>query len=217
MARDETTVRRRTRPRVRPTREQTKATLIKAARRVFAERGYGHATVDEIAEAAGLTKGAVYSNFGGKAELFYALMRERIEERLDLAAEAAGTLRGNVDQIAVGVGGVLKELMMSQREWQIMYVEFWAVAAHDQRLQESFAIQRREARARIGKIVQKLAEGLGVETEMPSDEIAAIVLGLANGVAMEQIADPEQLDPDLLTKALQMLFRGTGISSSVKN
>jgi len=190
--------------------------LIKAARRVFAERGYGHATVDEIAEAAGLTKGAVYSNFGGKAELFYALMRERVEERLDLVADAAGTIRGNLDQVTVAVGGLLKELMMTQREWQIMFVEFWAVAAHDHRLQESFAIQRRDARARIGKIIQNVADELGIETEVPSEEIAAILLGLANGVAMEQIADPEQLDPDLLTKAMRMMFRGAGISSSPK-
>lgn len=213
MARDETAAQRRLRPRVRPTREQTKASLIKAARQVFAERGYGHATIDEIADAAGLTKGAVYSNFGGKAELFYALMRERIEERLALAAEAAGAIHGDIDRVTMGVGDVLKELMISQREWQIMYVEFWAAAAHDERLHESFALQRREARGRIGTVIEKLAEALGLETTMPSDEVAAIVLGLANGVAMEQIADPEQLDPELLTKALRMLFSGARATS----
>ena len=75
--------------RVRPTRAQTRARLLKAAGEVFAERGYDRASLDDVAAAAGLTKGAVYSSFASKDELFYALMRERIGERLDLVAEAA--------------------------------------------------------------------------------------------------------------------------------
>ena len=60
--------------RVRPTRAQTRARLLQAAGEVFARRGYDRASLDEVAAAAGLTKGAVYSSFAGKDELFYALM-----------------------------------------------------------------------------------------------------------------------------------------------
>ena len=55
---------------------------------MFAQRGYDRASLDDVATAAGLTKGAVYSSFAGKDDLFYALMRERIDERLALVTEA---------------------------------------------------------------------------------------------------------------------------------
>jgi AcrR family transcriptional regulator len=63
--------------RQRPTRAQTRQRLLQAAGEVFAQRGYDRASLDDIATAAGLTKGAVYSSFAGKDDLFYALMRER--------------------------------------------------------------------------------------------------------------------------------------------
>src|SRR5271165_2504223 len=92
--------------RVRPTRAQTRARVLKAAGEVFAERGYDRASLDDVAAAAGLTKGAVYSSFASKDELFYALMRERIGERLDLVAEAVER-QASVGDIARDAGGAL--------------------------------------------------------------------------------------------------------------
>src|ERR1039458_9361995 len=69
------------RTRARRTRAQTRARLLQAASEVFAKHGYDRASLDDVAAAAGLTKGAVYSSFASKDELFYALMRERIDER----------------------------------------------------------------------------------------------------------------------------------------
>src|SRR5277367_4192369 len=79
----------RPKARVRPTRAQTRERLLGAAGAVFAERGYDGASLDDVAVAAGLTKGAVYSSFASKEELFYALIRERIRERLELVTKAA--------------------------------------------------------------------------------------------------------------------------------
>ncbi len=73
--------------RSRPTRAQTRARVLRAAGQVFAERGYERSSLDDVAAAAGLTKGAIYSSFSGKEELFYALMEERINERLALVAD----------------------------------------------------------------------------------------------------------------------------------
>ncbi len=59
-----------------PKAERTRADLLAAARRVFAEKGYEGASVGDVAAAAGYTKGAVYANFGSKEELFLELARE---------------------------------------------------------------------------------------------------------------------------------------------
>jgi hypothetical protein len=55
-----------------------------------------------------------------------------------------------------------------------------------------------------------------MDTELPmsGEHLAAIVLGLVNGVAMEQIADPEQLQPELLVRGLQMLIKGVSATNA---
>src|SRR5579862_5698159 len=60
-------------------RQQTRAYLLKAAEQVFSERGFHGATLDEVAAVAGFTKGAVYSNFQSKDDLFLALLEARYQ------------------------------------------------------------------------------------------------------------------------------------------
>src|SRR5574341_942153 len=60
----------------------TRERLLKAAERVFARRGYGGASLDDVAEEAGFSKGAIYSNFKNKEDLFLALVDQHIEERV---------------------------------------------------------------------------------------------------------------------------------------
>ena len=69
-------------------RELTRAHLLAAAAEVFAERGFQRATLDQIADAAGFSKGAVYSNFASKDELFLALNQRQGEEMVNAYAEA---------------------------------------------------------------------------------------------------------------------------------
>src|SRR5262245_12987103 len=61
--------------------EHNRASVLDAARTVFLAKGYAGATLDAIADAAGFSKGVVYSQFGGKADLFLALLELRIDER----------------------------------------------------------------------------------------------------------------------------------------
>ena len=63
-------------------REKTRGCLVEAAAKVFTRRGYDKASLDEVAEEAGFTKGAVYSNFKGKEDLFLATIDAHFEERL---------------------------------------------------------------------------------------------------------------------------------------
>ena len=115
---------------MRPTRAQTRTRLLTAAGTVFAERGYDRASLDDVAVAAGLTKGAVYSSFASKEELFYALMRERIRERLELVTKAVER-QATVRDITRDAASALAELISSQAEWHLLFIEFWARAVRD--------------------------------------------------------------------------------------
>src|SRR5438093_937347 len=84
-------------------REQTRAYLLEAAAAVFAARGFHGASLDEIAEAAGFTKGAIYSHFQSKADLFLALQKERQDAMLEQFFAAA---REHGDDAGAGMAAV---------------------------------------------------------------------------------------------------------------
>src|SRR5947209_14313927 len=114
-------------------REQTRTSLLTAARRVFGERGFGGASLDEIAERAGYTRGALYYNFpGGKEDLFIALLEDRIDNRVEISQTAfAGADGDPADTIAraraaaADAGAAVRE----NREWQLLFFEFALHAA----------------------------------------------------------------------------------------
>ena len=63
-------------------RARTRAQLLSAAARVYARRGFDGATLDEVAEEAGFTKGAVYDHFGSKENLLFALLDEHLSAQI---------------------------------------------------------------------------------------------------------------------------------------
>ena len=67
------------RVRTRPTRDETREKLFEAAAEVFEEHGIGAASIEMIAAAAGLTRGAFYSNFDGKDDLIIAMLEDHVE------------------------------------------------------------------------------------------------------------------------------------------
>lgn len=191
--------------RQRPTRAQTRQRLLQAAGEVFAQRGYDRASLDDIATAAGLTKGAVYSSFAGKDDLFYALMRERIDERLALVTEAVER-QATVGAIAGDAGSGLAQLMSSQRDWHLLFIEFWARAVRDPALHNEFVHERRFVRGLIAQFLEAQAERAGVNLPAPADQLAVAVLALSNGIAIENLADPDTVDPSTFGVALGLLL-----------
>jgi len=196
--------------RTRPTREQTRARLLQAAGEVFAERGYERASLDDVAGAAGLTKGAIYSSFASKDELFYALMAERIGERLALVAGAVDR-QSTVREMTREAAGGLVELIHSQNDWHLLFIEFWARAVRDPALREEFARHRRVARAVIAEFLERQAARAGVRLPAAADQLAVAVLALSNGIAIEQLADPETVDPGTFATILGLLVGGLGV------
>src|SRR5580658_10966151 len=117
--------------------ERIRAALLASARRVFLERGYHGASVDQIAEAAGFSTGVVYSQFGGKADLFLALLEARIAERAADNMRAVEGLTGDK-----GIARLLEHAASVDRaepEWGLLVVEFRVHAVRDPGLAVRFA------------------------------------------------------------------------------
>src|SRR5271166_4118931 len=113
-------------------RQQTREHLLQAAAQVFAERGFHGASLDEVASVAGFTKGAVYSNFKNKEDLFLALFKANYDREMD--ALRTTLVRSDVppqDRISDFVELMRLESDKSGSNFSLLYQEFWLYAARN--------------------------------------------------------------------------------------
>src|ERR1700689_4950790 len=146
--------------RTRPTRSETRERILQAAGEVFTSRGYDGASLDQVAAAAGLTKGAVYSSFSGKDELFFALVADRLEERLAVVADAADGQR-DLHQLFDDAEDDLAALFTTQRDWQLLFIECWIRAVRDPERRAQWARERRAARLGVAHFFERHAAAAG--------------------------------------------------------
>ena len=190
--------------RTRPTRAETRKRILHAAAEVFTSRGYDGASLDQVAAAAGLTKGAVYSSFSGKDELFFALVADRLDQRLAVVAAAADGRR-DLRQLFDDTEDDLAALFTTQRDWHLLFIECWARAVRDPKRRAEWARQRRAARAVIADFFERHAAAAGDALPAPAADLAVVAMALSNGLAMEYIADPESVDAGLFARTLAQL------------
>jgi AcrR family transcriptional regulator len=187
------------RPRVpRPPKEAVRSRVLQAAGEVFAERGFAAASLDQVAAAAGFTKGAVYSSFASKDELFLALMAEEVQRRVD-GIEAA--LQAAPD-LTAALAAVTTELSRREPTWQLLFLEFWQRAVRDPEVRGRFVASRRDLRTRITAAVARYLAGHPVATGWDAESLTLVVIALANGLAVEALPDPDAVPEDLLARVL---------------
>ncbi|WP_207798373.1 TetR/AcrR family transcriptional regulator [Klenkia marina] len=188
--------------RTRPRREQVRARVLEAARAVFAERGFAGASTDQVAAAAGFTKGAVYSNFGSKDELFLALMDAEVAARVTAVERA---LAGTAD-LPGALAAVGTELTARDPAWQLLYLEFWQRAVRDPGARAAFVASRRDLRARVCEVVERFLADHPVHTGWDAGRLTLVLIALTNGLALEALPDPEAVPDDVLPRVLADLL-----------
>jgi AcrR family transcriptional regulator len=188
--------------------ERNRGLLLAAARRVFLARGFHGATLEAIAEEAGFSKGVVYSQFESKADLFLALLAERIAERAEqnerIVREAASGAAGLAALVAAG-----ERLAAAEPEWALLVLEFRAHAARDAALNARYAAAHARTTERLTAALSKLLPDTG--PDWPPDRIAAVLLALGSGATLENCARPGALPPGALADLLE---RALGASES---
>jgi AcrR family transcriptional regulator len=178
--------------------------LIAAAAKVFLRRGFEGASLREIAAEAAMTTGAVYSNFDGKADLFLAVLEEKLDPRLATMYEAAR--RAPLHGVGPRVGEEFAVYLKQRRRWLILLIEFWAQAARDPKLRPKFAERHGKLRAAVGEVVAERAAKLGYALPLPAGDLATLLIALTNGMAVERLADPAAVPEDLYARALDILL-----------
>ena len=193
---------RKSRRTVRPERADVRERVLAAGRAVFAEVGYQKATLDAIAGRAGFSKGAVYSNFAGKDDLFLALLEHEVAQMRDALALAPedGTLDDDVRLLAAAVLG-----WASDGTAQLVFAEFRAQAAHDP------ALARRTAQVRASLVESTAAQlaavvaARGGRLTVPACDAAVLLLALVNGLALEHVGRCDVVSLESLVTLLSAL------------
>ncbi|MFF4825918.1 TetR/AcrR family transcriptional regulator [Streptomyces sp. NPDC001312] len=170
--------------RVTRRRQRTRANLLDAAFTVFAAKGFGRVSIEEVCEAAGYSRGAFYSNFDTLAELFFALYRERAELIADQVAGALALDGPDLD-VPAAVDRVTDVLLLDL-DWLLVKTDFLVHAARDAAVARTLL----EHRARLRRAVaDRLARA---RTPLPA------VLGDANGAAHAVVAAYDGVTTQLL-------------------
>jgi AcrR family transcriptional regulator len=166
-------------------RAATRAKLLKAAGAIFARHGYHAATLDQIAERAGVSKGALYYNFASKEDLFLALLADRLGEGPADLEEFASRLEHDP-------------------RWAPLFFEFMAWSGRDARHRAELCRRFfRPARERTRALTAAGHEG----DDLTAEELAAAVNALVNGLLLERHFDPERVPADLVGRAVARLLQ----------
>ena len=191
----------------RPPREEVRRRILAAATEVFLERGFGGASVDEIAAAAGFSKGAVYSNFEDKDALFLALVDEEFAWRLDQLRAALEDAPDDPHAGAEVAGRSMIRALAAHQDLHVLFSEFRVHADRSPDTRRRFAERRSKIRATLAETVAAYAERAGVELAMPPDHLATVLLALTNGLALERLGQPEAVPDELFGEVIATLFR----------
>lgn len=185
----------------------TRRRLVDAAAHVGARRGLAAASLDEVAQVAGYTKGAVYANFASKEELFLAVLDERFAERLEEIERVFDTDAAPTVQ-AAEAGAELSRAMAADRDWQRLFLEFAVHAARDAAFRERLTARYRTLRERIAAILERRMQETGVTAAVSPADLALMTFAMANGVALESLLEPEAVPEDLLARMYAILAEG---------
>jgi AcrR family transcriptional regulator len=169
---------------------------------VFLRSGYHGATVDAVAREAGLTIGAIYSRFAGKADLFLALLEERIAE---LAAEFADVAADAGASPAADFARRWTSVMRSDLAWSLLVIEFRVHAARDPELGRRYAELHEWALARLA---DNIAASLPPDIDAPRprvDAMARAAMAFSAGAALARAAEGDAFSDDLYIEISQAL------------
>jgi AcrR family transcriptional regulator len=187
---------------------QTREDLIDAAEELFTENGFHATSLDAVAVAAGYTKGAVYSNFSSKEDLFFAVYERRVArheahvvELFDAPADAGEAIL----RVIAAVGDLRRRRADG---WMAVFLEFW-----------THVLRHPEHRARFGKAhnravvpfqvaLERFAAQQGITLAIPADQLATALFAMENGIGLERLTDPDSADADLPVRLVELICEG---------
>ena len=185
---------------------QTRERLLEAAAEIFSRRGFHDASVEEVAEEAGFSKGAVYSNFASKEELFLALLDRHLAAELQKVA-AQVTLKESQGEAEEAIPGrSFADQLEENRTWNVLFHEFVLYALRHPWAQQQLAERYRVARQELSNRLREKYQAEGGLPAFPVEYLAWALLALGGGLALQAYLEPGALPSDLYATIVKRLL-----------
>lgn len=179
--------------------QQTREALIVAARAVFARDGYHGANLELIAREAGFSKGAVYSNFEGKATLFLAVADANLEAAF---ADGSWDVFGQPDEQDAGRYGSA-EVAEVIRGFALATLEFIATAARDEALAVELGKRMKTLTDAYAAVAEQSRPG---DEQLSANEVGALLTALDQGAALLTLSGSVALDQRVMRLGMRRLL-----------
>lgn len=184
---------------------QTREKLIAVARELFIADGYAATSLDKVAEAAGFSKGAVYSNFSGKEELCMEVI-DAIHAELLLGVVEAFSAETDFDGRIEAFSRWARTQLGNPFE-TALEAEFSAAARNSAYVAEQLRNRHRAITAEISRLLRKVVEEAGHDIAFDPDKAAVALLSLGIGMGAMRSLDA-RLDVDIVGETIRTLMRG---------
>src|ERR1700730_4115014 len=189
----------------------TRRYLLDAAAIVFARDGFRGATLDDVATTAGFTKGAVYSNFKSKAELFH----DRIERQFAVVSEVVQGGSPHAAEQLPRIRDLLRGGSFWDDTWETLYLEFVLYAKRNPEARAKLAESARREREFVQHLIEDEHAAHGISPVYPTRELAEISMALFAGLSSHRVIDPESVSDQTLETALSMLYEAMGVAAGL--
>ncbi len=184
-------------------RQRTRERLLDAAAAVFRRLGYDGASLEEIAETAGYTKGAIYSNFDTKADLFKALVDRHLEA--ELAVQARQFAGKSLEQVIDEFDDVFERQVKGDPRWIALEIEFALAGMRDPGVRRRLVEGSEDIRIRSGASIDCLLAKSNRTAAFTGRELNVLFNAIATGLALQQMLEPETVDSGLFVRAARTL------------
>lgn len=183
---------------------QTRQLVLEAAERLFLAQGFAATSLEDIAREAGFSKGAVYSNFAGKHDLFFAIVEAQFD---DLAGRIRTAVRDTPDLLGrlAAVTAVYERYVQVETGWSRWFPELASIAGHDEEARRRFAALVQDMESAIAEAVAEHQAAAGLTPALPAADAAAIVVALVIGLTVRSLQDLDS-SPALFQVALARLL-----------
>lgn len=183
---------------------ENRESLLNAALDVFRRKGYHGASVDEIAEHAGFSKGAVYSQFGSKDTLFLALLERRVKWRVARVLQAV--LDAPEGAELADFWDAAAATQRSDPEWVLLVLEFRLHAARSPEINRQYAALHAETLAGVTRVLEALISRAGLRPRYAADDLARLLLAMDNGRALEERVSEAGVLHEISQHAVRLLL-----------
>lgn len=186
--------------------ELTRARLIQSAEKIFARDGFEAAKLEEIAADAGYTRGAFYSNFESKEDLFFALLEKEISSRIAALEKEMAKVRDPEAKLRA-----MREFFLTKtldRRWSMLSLEFKLFAVrHPEVKRRLAAMHRRFVEPRVG-ILEEVMKALGRHLPVSAFAMGVSLATLGNSLMLENMLDPTLVPQSDIVRIMGIFFDG---------